>query len=298
MRRRWVGWLSLVALAGGAAVACGGKSENDGGASASAGESGDGGSAGANGGSAGTSAGTSGSAGTNGGTSTTGGTGGSAGCSLPPDPGPCEAAIRRYAFDPPTGLCLPFVYGGCGGNINNFETAEACYDACGGQGEIDPTPCAGPAECQLMSTRCCGGCDPPTAENIVAARRDHAGAVHRAMGCDVVDCVPCDPPAPNPWLFATCSAGRCIAKDARETELTECTQASDCVLRGGLGCCEACNTTGAVGIVSVNASVDVEPWLCGSTPIDCDACTLGMNYFDPTCNGMRCDVVPVSPPPD
>lgn len=276
MNRRWVGWFSLVALAAGAVVSCGGQSDGDDG-SASGGDGGNGGSAGSNGGSS--------------------GSGGSEVCSLPPDSGPCEAAIRRYAFDPKTGLCLPFVYGGCQGNANNFDSPEACYGACGGQGEIDPTACEEPADCQLMSTTCCGGCDAPTAGNVVAARRDQAGAVHRAMGCDVVDCVPCDPPAPNPWLFWTCTAGRCIASDARETEITECTQSSDCVLRAGLGCCEACNPT-MYDFISVNASVALEPWLCGSVPIDCKACVPTMSFLNPTCDGMRCGVVPVSPPLD
>jgi eight-cysteine-cluster-containing protein len=53
-------------------------------------------------------------------------------CGLPPDPGPCEAAIRRFYHDAATGTCQVFIYGGCAGNANNFETLEACEAACGG----------------------------------------------------------------------------------------------------------------------------------------------------------------------
>jgi eight-cysteine-cluster-containing protein len=53
-------------------------------------------------------------------------------CGLPADAGDCDAAIRRWYHDAATGLCTPFVYGGCGGNANNFESIEACEAACGG----------------------------------------------------------------------------------------------------------------------------------------------------------------------
>jgi len=51
-------------------------------------------------------------------------------CSLPVDPGPCEAAIPRYYFDPDAGVCRQFTYGGCEGNQNNFEGLGACRESC------------------------------------------------------------------------------------------------------------------------------------------------------------------------
>ncbi|KAK7457294.1 hypothetical protein BaRGS_00039236 [Batillaria attramentaria] len=53
-------------------------------------------------------------------------------CSLPPDTGPCEAAITRYYFrsSGPEPGCHTFTYGGCKGNGNNFETLSACLNAC------------------------------------------------------------------------------------------------------------------------------------------------------------------------
>lgn len=74
--------------------------------------------------------------------SSSGGTGGDgdAGepCSLPKQAGPCEAEVRRFWFDSSTGKCAAFTYGGCAGNANNFETAEACIAACAPDASADP----------------------------------------------------------------------------------------------------------------------------------------------------------------
>ncbi|MCA9556628.1 MAG: hypothetical protein KC933_41780, partial [Myxococcales bacterium] len=63
-------------------------------------------------------------------------------CGLPADSGPCDAAFRRWYFNSESGACEAFVYGGCGGNANNFETLEACQGACGG----GPDACGLPME--------------------------------------------------------------------------------------------------------------------------------------------------------
>ncbi|RNA27619.1 Kunitz Bovine pancreatic trypsin inhibitor domain [Brachionus plicatilis] len=51
-------------------------------------------------------------------------------CSLPKEIGPCKAAKPRYYFDAQTKDCLPFNYGGCQGNENNFLTYEFCARKC------------------------------------------------------------------------------------------------------------------------------------------------------------------------
>ena len=51
-------------------------------------------------------------------------------CLLPPDPGPCEGYFPRFHFDPDTGDCREFIYGGCQGNDNNFKTREECVARC------------------------------------------------------------------------------------------------------------------------------------------------------------------------
>ncbi len=66
-------------------------------------------------------------------------------CELPPDPGPCDGVFVRYYFDAAAGECKQFVYGGCGGNANNFPTLAECRAACGGVDvcglPMDPGPC-------------------------------------------------------------------------------------------------------------------------------------------------------------
>lgn len=52
-------------------------------------------------------------------------------CLLPPDVGPCRARIPSFYYDRYTQSCRQFMYGGCEGNANNFETLEACDEACG-----------------------------------------------------------------------------------------------------------------------------------------------------------------------
>lgn len=54
-------------------------------------------------------------------------------CNLPHERGPCLAEIMSWGFDPSSGLCVQFIYGGCGGNENNFETKEACEQHCLGR---------------------------------------------------------------------------------------------------------------------------------------------------------------------
>ncbi|XP_053376969.1 papilin-like [Mercenaria mercenaria] len=42
----------------------------------------------------------------------------------------CLAYMRRWRYEPSTRACENFIYGGCGGNANNFETLEACEGKC------------------------------------------------------------------------------------------------------------------------------------------------------------------------
>uniref|UniRef100_A0A8P4FXL4 Amyloid-beta A4 protein n=1 Tax=Dicentrarchus labrax TaxID=13489 RepID=A0A8P4FXL4_DICLA len=44
--------------------------------------------------------------------------------------GPCRAMLPRWYFDHQEGRCAQFIYGGCGGNRNNFESEEYCLSVC------------------------------------------------------------------------------------------------------------------------------------------------------------------------
>ncbi len=51
-------------------------------------------------------------------------------CKLPADDGPCKDDYIRSYFNSAKGMCETFVYGGCDGNENNFESIEECQKTC------------------------------------------------------------------------------------------------------------------------------------------------------------------------
>ncbi|KAL0972821.1 hypothetical protein UPYG_G00195160 [Umbra pygmaea] len=53
-------------------------------------------------------------------------------CMVPSDAGPCRAAISKIYFDHITGTCQSFIYGGCRGNGNRYESLEECIARCTG----------------------------------------------------------------------------------------------------------------------------------------------------------------------
>ncbi|CAJ0950916.1 unnamed protein product, partial [Mesorhabditis belari] len=54
-------------------------------------------------------------------------------CQQLPEPGTGNAQIGRWAFDPSTQQCSPFVFRGFQGNQNNFRTFVDCASTCGGR---------------------------------------------------------------------------------------------------------------------------------------------------------------------
>ena len=56
-------------------------------------------------------------------------------CSEPVKPGPCFDELERYYYDREEEMCKSFIYGGCDGNLNNFETLEACNAFCPDSGK-------------------------------------------------------------------------------------------------------------------------------------------------------------------
>jgi len=51
-------------------------------------------------------------------------------CAVSSDPGECKGDFERFHYNIVSEGCEPFIYGGCGGNKNNFVTKEACTDFC------------------------------------------------------------------------------------------------------------------------------------------------------------------------
>ncbi|HKY35849.1 MAG TPA: BPTI/Kunitz domain-containing protein [Polyangiaceae bacterium] len=281
---------SLVVLLAGA---CGGQSfsstdgDDDGGTSAGGTSSiagkGSGGST-----RAGTSAGGSSSAGT----SSAGAAGSNPGdlCSLPPmppgsGPGGCTAYFTNWYHEATTGICTPWVYGGCGGTGNNFQSLEECQRACP-QRAPNYDACQQPTDCLVTSPGCCGICDGPniTAHDLIAYNRQYGGlptcggvaliAAPGEPGPGVPAPIACEPcqPAPDGTLkhfMPTCVQGECGVEDLRKSPTTACQIDDDCRLRNGTGCCEGCTPE---NVIAVRNDGSFEKLACGDLPVGCPDC--------------------------
>uniref|UniRef100_A0A671Q4N3 Amyloid-beta A4 protein n=1 Tax=Sinocyclocheilus anshuiensis TaxID=1608454 RepID=A0A671Q4N3_9TELE len=64
-------------------------------------------------------------------------------CFASAETGPCRAMLPRWYFVREEGRCAPFIYGGCGGNRNNFESEEYCLSVCS---SVLPTPSSSPPD--------------------------------------------------------------------------------------------------------------------------------------------------------
>lgn len=53
-------------------------------------------------------------------------------CRVPKVVGRCRASMPRWWYNVTGGSCQQFVYGGCGGNDNNYLTKEECSEKCAG----------------------------------------------------------------------------------------------------------------------------------------------------------------------
>ena len=200
------------------------------------------------------------------------------------------AYMPSYFHDAKTGVCEPFVYGGCGGNANRFSTLAECQAACGG-GSPDLDACSGPGDCALASAGCCGACDPVDAQAFVAVGRGFLAQYLTIHGCDGVACGPCPPVTEleltQQYFVATCVSNHCTVVDIRQTKITECAEAIDCYLRDGAQCCQGCD---GVALVSVNRNGGLEALVCGSN-VACPGCVPPMpTGYAPYCEAGRCKI--------
>lgn len=51
-------------------------------------------------------------------------------CAYKADEGPCRALLKRFFFNIFTRQCEEFMYGGCEGNENRFESLQECKEKC------------------------------------------------------------------------------------------------------------------------------------------------------------------------
>ncbi|RWS20793.1 hypothetical protein B4U80_08130 [Leptotrombidium deliense] len=51
-------------------------------------------------------------------------------CVLPKDVGDCRGSFKKYYFNASSKQCQQFIFGGCNGNANNFESVNECEQKC------------------------------------------------------------------------------------------------------------------------------------------------------------------------
>jgi len=194
-------------------------------------------------------------------------------CNAPPVTGMCDAAFQAWYHEPATGLCKPFIYGGCGGNQNRYDSLEACQAACASGGP-NYDACKQPSDCQVSGQSCCGVCDGPgiTAHDLIAFNKQYAAQATPCANADIA-CGACPAPLPGQatlkYFVPNCVQGRCVVDDIRESDVTACKVASDCKLRNGNACCSACNVDAPL---AVRQDGSFENLVCGVLRPPCAAC--------------------------
>lgn len=216
-------------------------------------------------------------------------------CGLPLEAGSCDGALEAWGFDAGLGRCVPFFYGGCGANQNNFASRELCEATCGAAPSLDACDVTTP--CVLVETSCCGACEPVTAESYAAVPAGQTEAYEAQKACGGMPCDACDVlplgQQTSQFFRAACVEGRCAVQDVRDEPITECEVPADCRLRCGSDCCEGCGS-GSDGLIAVRADADVAATFCEGRDVACDPCICTPSAtYGADCVAGRCVVVGV-----
>lgn len=182
---------------------------------------------------------------------------------------------------------LPFVLLlGCGGSVETGTTpadgsvsettieasVETSIEASTDAPRFDA--CDGPAQCILAINGCCGKCGAPALSDWDAINKTQ-GDAHRAAVC--TDPAPACPKCAtilDPNQIAFCRASRCKAIDVRLDAISECATDSDCRLRAGNGCCEACAVAETSQLIALSKSKggELEAQVCDPAAGACPPC--------------------------
>jgi hypothetical protein len=143
----------------------------------------------------------------------------------------------------------------------------------------------------LAGAGCCGPCDGPglTPHDFIAYNGKYAQQVQI---CGDVACGACPEPdgeGSYKYFIADCVKGRCVVEDLRNSPLTSCEHDTDCDLRHGNRCCEAC-ASGSDDTISVRSDGSFEELVCGGTPAACPPCVPAGFDRVPVCSDGHCAI--------
>lgn len=211
------------------------------------------------------------------------------------DAGPidlCRAATGSPGCcgDPIAPLCA--IGGGltCPGGA--IRTADCTGFVRDGTCTMPPLECVAATDCTLLPQSCCGSCGAPTPGDMVAVPNDRVDE-QRAAACGEGAVCPGCFMEPDPFLLATCDAGRCQAIDLHADDLTLCTSDADCQLAPRV-CC-GCGVLGAREVIAFNPERGSYGELVCDPRADCPPCVPTYEGVEAGCDAGRC-VVRVSAP--
>ncbi len=179
--------------------------------------------------------------------------------------------------------------GGTSGSGANGGTSSAGTSGSGGGGG-DPKwfECSDTSECQLFANNCCGGyCSSNQPISGWAALNSSHVQDYSSALCNPTPACPDCIATTLPYYAALCRNG-CEVVDIRKDIVSDCSTDSDCRLRWGSGCCEACNDSNPNDLVAVAKGDDY--LLCGNAAPPCCAPAPYPPDALSVCNAGHCQV--------
>ncbi|KAF9796339.1 hypothetical protein SFRURICE_001912 [Spodoptera frugiperda] len=134
-------------------------------------------------------------------------------CNLPSVKGACDGSYEHWHYNSTREQCVPFLYGGCLGNANNFETRELCQKQC------EPKAVEGQCDLPIEQGSCAGnfsrwGFNPATRsceQFIWGGCEGNSNRFNTEAACRMR----CNPPGSQPPQCAEAQeAGSCGNKEA------------------------------------------------------------------------------------
>jgi hypothetical protein len=200
-----------------------------------------------------------------------------------PAKGDCKGGDRYFRFDVAAGECVLFYWNGCESNANIYETIVDCVATCG-----TPVECESADDCVVWYRD-----DDPPCELTVD---DYAAIPDTEWGKDppseVAEPPRCPPPDPGYIpvvhnLVGACVERKCTMIDVRDTAAARCMTDSECRVRSGSRCCEACSSA-PIAISDEAALLELQA--CDPAA-PCPACEPQLDGYEAICNEGRCEAI-------